>query len=67
MLTNLDYNFEKMRKDYESGKIKQNNLTDEEKAKLIEYYKSEIESNEKEITETKNKIKAMKNKIDNMV
>lgn len=67
MLTNLDYNFEKMRKDYESGKIKQNNLTDEEKAKLIEYYKSEIESNEKEITETKNKIKAIKNKIDNMV
>lgn len=67
MLTNLDYNFEEMRKNYETGKIKQKNLTDKEKAKLIEYYKSEIKSNEKEIAETKIKIKSIKNKIDNMV
>ncbi len=66
-MINFDYNFEKMRKDYETGKIKQNDLTDEEKMELIEYYKSEIISNEKEIAQTKNKIKNIKNKIDNMV
>lgn len=67
MINSLDYNLEEKRKKYESGKINRNDLSEEEKIKLIEYYKEEIKSTEKEIEYTKMKIKNVKNKIDNIV
>lgn len=66
-MNNFDPEFEKLREKFEKGLISVFKLTQEEIERLTEYYKKEIESNERDIAETKNKIKHLKNKIDNLV
>lgn len=65
----ITYNsdFEKLRIDYERGKIAENDLTEEQMNNLIEYYKKEIETNKIDINIIDRKIKNLKNKIDNLV
>lgn len=62
-----DANFEKLRNDYEKGKLVEKDLTEEEIKRLIEYYKKEIETSKIDISITDRKIKNLKNKIDNIV
>lgn len=62
-----DSNFEKLKKNFEEGKISIDNLTNEQMEKLSQYYKKEIESNKIDIAITDKKIKNLKNKIDNLV
>lgn len=62
-----DPNFEKLRNDFEKGKILVDDLTSEQMEKLSKYYKKEIETNKIDIAITDKKIKNLKNKIDNLV
>ena len=66
-MINYDSSFEKLRNDYESGKITEQDLTEEEMKKLIEYYKKEIGTNKIDISIIDRKIKNLKHKIDNFV
>lgn len=65
----ITYNsdFEKLRLNFESGKITIEDLTKEEIEALSNYYKKEIETNKRDILATDKKIKNLKNKIDNLV
>lgn len=60
-------NFEKLRLNFESGKITMEDLSKEEIEELSNYYKKEIETNKRDILATDKKIKNLKNKIDNLV
>lgn len=62
-----DFEFEKMREDFENGKILLKDLTKEQMEKLTNYYKKEIESNKIDISITNGKIKNLKKKIDDLV
>ena len=66
-MINYDSDFEKLRRDYENGKISEKDILEEDMKRLIEYYKKEIESNKNDISITNRKIKNLKNKIDNLV
>lgn len=66
-MINYDSDFEKLRRDYENGKISEKDILEEDMKRLIEYYKKEIESNKIDISITNRKIKNLKNKIDNLV
>ena len=59
--------FEKLRLEYEKGKIAVKELSYEEINKLSEYYRDEIEANKKEIEGTKRKIEEMRKKIESIV
>ncbi len=61
-----DFEFEKLRDDFEKGKIAIEDLTQKQMEKLSNYYKKEIETNKRDIIETNRKIKNLKKKIDDL-
>lgn len=62
-----DLEFQKLREDFEKGKILITDLTKEQMEKFINYYKKEIETNRMDIAITDRKIKDLKKKIDDLV
>ncbi len=62
-----DLEFQKLREDFEKGKILITDLTKEQMEKFINYYKKEIETNKMDIAITDRKIKDLKKKIDDLV
>lgn len=62
-----DSDFEKLKLDFENGKIAIEKLTENQIEMLSNYYKKEIETNKRDILITNKKIKNLKNKIDNLV
>lgn len=60
-------NFEKLRADVERGYVSVCDLTAEQSKILMEYYRKEVQENQKDIENIRAKISDMKRKIDNLV